>query len=157
MKTTIIKKMVPLIVIALFLSGLTANAGTFAYGNEKAAYCKKPGNIEKISEELGLTPEQQELIKKQRAEFMEKNKDLGKRFRSKRVELKKELEKPKVDKATVDKIIADLKELTGEKLQNRVDKILSMKQILTPEQFDKLSEKTYERKERFMKKRRHRR
>ena len=50
------------------------------------------------------------------------------------------------------KIIGDIKDLSGEKLFNRVDKIIAMKNILTPEQFEKLQNKM-EGQKRGMKKR----
>lgn len=96
---------------------------------------------EMLVEELGLTPEQETRLKQQREEFRNKNKELMEKMRSKRKELKQELEEPNIDRAKVDKIIGDIKNLTGEKLSNRVNKIISMKKILTPEQFEKLQDK----------------
>ena len=98
----------------------------------------------KLTEELGLTPEQEARLKEDRRAFMEKNKELGKKMRLKRKELKGELEKPVIDTAMVDKVINDIKELTGEKFKNRVNKIMSMKSVLTLEQFEKLQNKMKE-------------
>ncbi|NQU95075.1 MAG: periplasmic heavy metal sensor [Candidatus Omnitrophica bacterium] len=114
-----------------------------AYHGEKegAGECNVQEKHSKLTEELGLTPEQETRLKEDRRAFMEKNKELGKKMRSKRKELKGELEKPAIDTTRVGKIINDIKELTGEKLQNRVNKIVSMKSTLTPEQCEKLQSK----------------
>ena len=61
-------------------------------------------------------------------------------MRAKRLELKQELEKPAVDTNKINTLIADIKTLMGEQLDFRVNNILAMKQILTPEQFKKLQD-----------------
>ncbi|MCK4462870.1 MAG: periplasmic heavy metal sensor, partial [Candidatus Omnitrophica bacterium] len=98
-------------------------------------------------EELGITAEQEAKLKAQREEFRDKNKKLMEKMLSKRKELKQELEKPNINRAKVDKIIADIKNLTGEKLRSRVHKIISMKNVLTQEQFEKLQKKMEEKRQ----------
>jgi len=102
---------------------------------------KMEEKFDKLTEELGLTPEQETELKQQRSQFKAQKKELWGKIRAKKKELKEELEKPDVDRAKVDKIIGEIKDLTGQKLEARVNKIISMKSILTPEQFKKLKEK----------------
>jgi len=89
---------------------------------------------------LNLSPEQKELITKQQDINKEKGKELRDKMQTKRLELKQELEKSEVDTNKVSAIIAEIKTLTGEQLDLRVNSILAMKQILTPEQFKKLQD-----------------
>lgn len=61
-------------------------------------------------------------------------------MRAQRIELKKELEKPDTDMNKINAVINEIKNLTGQQLELRVNSILATKQILTPEQFKKLQE-----------------
>ena len=90
--------------------------------------------------ELNLSPEQKSQITKQQDMNKEKVSELRDKMRAKRLELKQELEKPTVDTNKINAIIADIKTLMGEQLDFRVNNILAMKQILTPEQFKKLQD-----------------
>jgi Spy/CpxP family protein refolding chaperone len=93
-----------------------------------------------ITKTLNLSPAQKEQLKQQRATDARAWKELWEKLAAKRLELKAELEKPAVDQAKISAIIADTKTLMGEQLQLRVERILAMKKILTPEQFKKLQE-----------------
>jgi Spy/CpxP family protein refolding chaperone len=101
-------------------------------------------NAEDFSKTLNLTPEQQEKIKKQESINREKGTELRDKLRDKRSELKAELEKPQINKDRIDALVAEIKTLTGEQLERRVDNIIFMKQVLTPEQVKKLQEKKNE-------------
>jgi len=89
---------------------------------------------------LNLSPEQKSQITKQQDMDKEKGKELRDKMQAKRLELKKELERSEVDTNKVNAIITDIKTLTGEQLDLRVNSIMAMKQILTPEQFKKLQD-----------------
>jgi len=107
-----------------------------------------------FSKTLNLTPEQQEKIKKQQSMNREKGAELRNKLRDKMLELREELEKPQINKDRVNVLVAEIKTLTGEQLEQRVDNIISMKQILTPEQFKKLHEKKKEKDKEKKKERR---
>jgi len=94
-----------------------------------------------LIKELDLTPEQQEQIKRQQSEHRQKNEELRGRLLAKRLELKQELEKQTINKKRIDTIAAEIKILVGEQLEQRVEGVLSMKEILTPEQFKKFQQK----------------
>ncbi|MBL7130947.1 MAG: periplasmic heavy metal sensor [Candidatus Omnitrophica bacterium] len=127
------------VVAALFLS-----SAAYAQSVDNAAQGEMRPRREpkqRLIEELGLTVEQQEQIKEQCSENKEKNKELREKIRSKRLELKQELEKQNIDKSKIDSLVAEIKILMGQQLEQRVESILSMKEILTPEQFEKFQQK----------------
>jgi len=139
-----IARIISLAVIAVFLVSGNLYAESQCGAPEGGRGNGKGDKFQKLAEELNLTPEQKEKLKAQRAEFKEKNKALREKMQAKNKELKNELKNPTVDRAAVNATIEDIKSLTGEKLNSRVDKILSMKDVLTPEQFTKLQEKMQE-------------
>lgn len=94
--------------------------------------------FDNIVQELNLTPEQQELIQKQREEHRNKKRLALQKLKTKRLELRQELEKQEIDKKKIDSLVAEIKPLLGKLLDLRVKSILAMKEILTPEQFKKL-------------------
>jgi Spy/CpxP family protein refolding chaperone len=115
---------------------------TFAYGKPMAQDPTEKGGkgcvARDITKELNLTPEQNQQLKAQRQQTRQTARELQEKIRTKRGELREALDKKDVDRNAVNKIIADLKELQGSMLEQRVDSILKMKTILTPEQFTKL-------------------
>ncbi len=133
-----IKKAALLVIAATFL----LTSALYAYhGDKKCSNFDREEKFEKLSTELGLTAEQKAQLKEQRETFKDKQGELMTKSRAKNKELGEELEKPEVDRAKVNKIISDIQTLTGEKLRNRVEKIIAMKGMLTPEQFKKLQDK----------------
>ena len=96
-----------------------------------------------ISKTLNLTPEQKEQIQQQRSINKQKWAELRDKMRAKRLELKSELGKPDTDMNKINAIINEIKNLTGQQLELRVNSILATKQILTPEQFKKLQERKF--------------
>jgi Spy/CpxP family protein refolding chaperone len=102
---------------------------------------KRKQAIEDFTEELNLTAEQQEQIKNQRAEQVKENKQIQEQLRSKNQELRKELEKNQLDQAKLNSLIAEITDLQGQQLRQRVDGVASMKEILTPEQEAQLKAK----------------
>ncbi len=91
-----------------------------------------------VMRELNLTAEQSEQLKAEKQASRQKRQELQDQIRAKRQELRKELDKNVIDRNAVNTLIGQLKDLQGSLLNLRVDSILSMKQILTPEQFEKL-------------------
>ena len=91
-------------------------------------------------QKLNLSPEQKSQITKQQDMNKEKENELRDKMHAKRLELKQELEKSEVDTNKINAIVTDIKTLMGGQLDLRVNSILAMKQILTPEQFKKLQD-----------------
>ncbi|MBN2452805.1 MAG: periplasmic heavy metal sensor [Candidatus Omnitrophica bacterium] len=140
-----------------FMAVVTAAAvifsAAFVYAGEMRGVpqgaAKRDAHFKKMAEELKLTPEQKDALDKDRAEFMAKSKDLKEKIRAARVALKEELEKPVTDTARVNTLVADLKNLVGQQIQYRVDKVTAMKRVLTPEQFGKMKASMEKKMRRF--------
>jgi Spy/CpxP family protein refolding chaperone len=144
MKTKINRSLAMAVVALMVLSQACVYAGE--EGNTAQGANNKEAHFKKMSEELKLTPQQSEQLTKQREEFASKSKDLRDKMQAARTGLKAELDKPAPDKAAVDGLVAEMKNMTGQQIQNRVDKVMAMKQILTPEQFSKMGESMKDRK-----------
>ena len=135
------------VTLMVFSSGAAYAWPAYGQGQEKdgkRAWEKMEEKREKFIKELGLTPEQEEQIKNLRKEKKEKRGELWIKIQAQRLELKEELEKPTTDRARIDSIIAELNVLMAEKLEQRVEGILSMKETLTPEQYEKFKNKIEE-------------
>ena len=145
MKKKIVRT-ISLMMIAAFLVSGSLYAESYCGRPEGGRGNEKGDKFQKLAEELNLTPEQKEKLKAQRIEFKEKNKALRENMRAKNEELRNELKNPTADRASINATIEDIKRLTGEKLNSRVDKILAMKDVLTPEQYAKLQEKMQEKR-----------
>ncbi|MFA6379209.1 MAG: periplasmic heavy metal sensor [Candidatus Omnitrophota bacterium] len=96
--------------------------------------------IQKMDKELGITPEQSAQLKAHRTEHREKMKVIKESTKQKKDQLKAELEKPEVDQGVVKQIATELKNLQAQLIDMRIDGILFVKSILTPEQFEKFKE-----------------
>ena len=136
MKTMIRVGLMAAVVGAILLSASGLYAGQD--WNTPEGEAKKEAHFKKMTEELGLNPEQKTALDKDREEFAAKSKDLKNKMHAAKSNLKEELDKPTPDKGRVDSLIAELKNLAGQQIQYRVDKVMATKQILTPEQFSKM-------------------
>jgi len=121
------------------LSLILTLPGYAAWGNPNQG--PRHGGRGDIMKTLNLAPEQKAQIEKQRSASRQAWSELRDKLRTKRLELKQELEKPNIDRNRINTIIAEIKNLTGEQLELRVNNILAMKQVLTPEQFKKIQER----------------
>ena len=136
MKTTIRRSMAMAVAAAMVLSATGLYAGD--NWNSKQGGADREARFKKMTEELQLTPQQKEALDKDRAEFGSKSKDLRDKMQAARTSLKQELDKPTLDNGRIDALATELKALSGQQIQNRIDKVMAMKRILTPEQFNKM-------------------
>jgi Spy/CpxP family protein refolding chaperone len=67
-------------------------------------------------------------------------KELREAMNEQRKELRNELEKEDYSKGNIDATVARMKGLQGQMISQRVDHFLQMKDVLTPEQFKKMTE-----------------
>ncbi|MDD5423408.1 MAG: Spy/CpxP family protein refolding chaperone [Candidatus Omnitrophica bacterium] len=134
MKKMISVAMVLFTAVAVFTSGIYA----FDKGcdGEKTHMGKK---WESLTKELGLTPEQDQKLEANRKAQFDKMKDLRKAMKEKRGELSKALENPAATRSSVEPIIAEMKALESQSVDQRIDGIFSVKEILTPGQFAKFN------------------
>jgi Spy/CpxP family protein refolding chaperone len=147
MKTKMIKIMVVAAAVAMVLSAAGAYAGEGWGGQKSEADMKK--HFDKMAEDLNLTSEQKAALEKQREETGPKMKALREKQSAAREQMKAELDKAAPDKAALAAIVEDLKNLTGEQLQMKIDKVLAMKKVLTPEQSAKMKGIMDEKKKEF--------
>ena len=131
------KQMMVLAAIALGLvfSG-TANAKVF----EEEEGQPNKGNRDQVIKQLNLTPQQEAQIKQLQVLNRQKAKELFRRLKEKRRELADELDKARSNPIKIRALIASLKDTQGRLIEQRVDGVLKMKEILTPEQYQKFSE-----------------
>jgi len=131
------KQMMILAAIALGLvfSG-TANAKMF----EEAEGRPNKDKRNQVIQQLNLTPQQEAQINQLQRLNRQKAKELFLRLNEKRRELADELDKARTSPIKIRALIAELKDIQGRLIEQRVDDVLKMKEILTPEQYQKFSE-----------------
>jgi len=151
MKTRTKKQIIMAVVAALMLWAAAGWAGEgMQCGKDDPERFEHAQKIDKIVDELGLSAAQKDQIKKQRSDFAAKAKEAKEKMRTTRAALKEELDKQTVDTARVNGLVAELKNQVGQQIQNRVDSVLAMKQVLTPEQFNKMKTLMEERRKDHM-------
>lgn len=101
---------------------------------------------DRFFKELNITPQQREKLDANRAKNEKAVEALHDELRARKSELNDEIGKPTVDKVKVDSITADIKSLMGKLMDYRVADLLSLKEILTPEQFKKMQNRMHEKK-----------
>jgi len=136
MKTNMRKGLAVTVAVAMVFAASSAWAGEGWAGHKGEG--EKGEHFEKMTKELNLTPQQKDELEKQRAATKPQMQALKERMRAAHLELKAELDKPTPDKARLAAIVTDLKNLTGEQIQMRIDKVLAMKKVLTSEQSAKM-------------------
>jgi Spy/CpxP family protein refolding chaperone len=95
-----------------------------------------------VIKELNLTPKQQQAITQQRTQEKAQSQELRQKIKAVRDQITQELNKQTTDTARVNSLVAQLKELTGQRIDHQIKGIIALKKILTPEQFKMLNEKT---------------
>ena len=112
-------------------------------GNEKHAKSKEEWNKkrEAMYKDLGLSQEQQNKLNTQREQRHEQMQALRQKIKTKREEIRQEIEKEDFDVAKVKDIHAELKNLKLQAEDARLQGILEVRAILTPEQFKKFMNK----------------
>jgi Spy/CpxP family protein refolding chaperone len=95
----------------------------------------------KTIQELNLTPAQQQAITQQRAQERAQSQELRQKIKSVRDEITRELDKETTDTVKVNALVAQMKELTGNRIEQQIQGIMALKKILSPAQFKALNEK----------------
>lgn len=142
----LMKKLVAVIAVAVIALSpalvYAERAGEQCEAGDKAGKEGRSG----FYKDLGLTPQQTAELKARREANAGKAKEVREALKAKRAELKAEIEKPTVDRARITTLTTDIKNLTGQMIDQRVNSILAMKEILTPEQFAKMQAKKHAKK-----------
>lgn len=131
-------------IAAIMIAAATLFAGHSWADEAKGESNGKHGNGEMKEEfykDLNATPEQRDQLKAHRQENTDKMKAVREQMKAKHAELRAEIGKPTVDMTKVESIKSALKDLNARMIDRKVESILSLKKILTPEQFQKMSDK----------------
>lgn len=142
------RKLMYVVAVIMASAFALSTATAFAQFPDDSGYAEKShkGGKDGLFKELNLTNQQRADIEAYRAKTKEATKALRETLHAKRADLKTELSKPTIDKNKVNSIVSEIKMATGQLIDQRVASILSLKQILTPEQFQKMTAKTEDRK-----------
>lgn len=136
MKRILVSIMAAFLVCAIAVSGAYAMGSCRGWGK---------GDMQKkwqcMVKELNLTPEQREKIEANRKDQGEKAKALHEALKEKRDALKKELNRAGATRASAAALVAEVKALEAKAVDQKVEGIFAVKEILTPEQFEKFSRK----------------
>ena len=138
-----------LIVTVCVISLFAVQNYSYAFpGGEEGQWSKKwEEKIAEIHKQLGITPQQQERLKAHREQFRSQTKALFQQIKGKKDEISQELQKSNFDINKVRQIHTELKSLQGQMEDNRLEGILEVRKILTPEQFTKFMQMKKEWKE----------
>lgn len=96
--------------------------------------------MERITEELDLSDEQQEHLKAHKAQHREEGQALRESMMSKKDEFRAELEKQALDMERVYQLHSEIKDLKAKMADHRLEGILEIREILSPEQFSEFME-----------------
>ncbi len=108
---------------------------------------ERKAEMDKIMDEIGLTPEQKTQIETFHKEQRAKDAELRTKMQEKREALREELTKTDSDTVKIEQLKTDMTAIYEEKMQARIDGVLKIKETLTPEQYEKLNQKMKEKHE----------
>ncbi len=121
-----------------FFSAAVVCAQTSSPSGEEELWCSGK-KFDKHLKELNLTPAQKTQLDTQRSAQREAMESIHQSIETKRHELRAEMDKDATDKAKLDSIATELKNLQGQRISQEIKGILQMKEVLTPDQFKKLN------------------
>ena len=98
---------------------------------------KRKEKMQKVFEQLNLTEEQKAQLKENKKRNREERKAGFEKMKSYKEALRQELLKPDLDKKRIKQIQGQLKAAQAKMADDRLDSILEVRTILTPEQFTK--------------------
>jgi len=101
---------------------------------------EKGEKFQAIMEKLDLTQEQKDQLKEHREARQEETKELKEELKANRKTLHEELKKYDSDRGVIAATLSKVNDLQGKLMQEKTESFLQMKEILTPEQFQKMSE-----------------
>jgi periplasmic protein CpxP/Spy len=123
--------------------------GDWGKGIGGGDFRKEHGWKEKKAEiysQLGLTDQQKQELEANKAQNKEQRKAFFEKMRAKRKELNQELMKPTLDMPKIEAIQTELKSMQAQMIDDRLNSTLSVRKILSPEQFAKFITLMEERK-----------
>ena len=134
-------------IITLILAVVLTVSGA-AYAMQKDGY-KHYGDEQKrdVFKALNLTQEQQKNLEENRNAQREEMKKLRAAMKEKQTQLQQALKDPSTDRVSVEPIVNEIKSLQAQSIELRVNGILAVKNILTPQQYAEFQQIMDKRKE----------
>ena len=130
------------ILAAVMVMAMLGTTAAYAEGMGPGGHHgQERGEKGEFYKELNLTPEQRDQVKAQKEATKAQKQELREAMKAKRAELKAELAKKDLDRARVNVITTEMKAITAKLVDMRVESIIALKKILTPEQFQKMQDK----------------
>ena len=112
----------------------------YAAGERYKGKEKREHKISEIRKQLALTPDQETQLKNHREKHRSQMETLHQQIKTRKEQIREELQKEDFDLNKVKQIHSELKSLKDQMEDHRLDRILQVRQILTPEQFNKFKE-----------------
>ena len=142
-------KVVPILIITV-LAGLSAyiiyTSALIPIARQKEGSMKKiDAERHRIYNDLALTTEQRRFLEENKNKHRDQTKALFTQLRQKMVLLRQELEKSELNMQEIEQTNNELKQLQTQMLDNRLERILEVRKILTSEQFKKFEDRINDR------------
>ena len=128
-------------------AGWSARGGSAEGGNPEGRNRKE--RFENIVKKLDLTPEQRAEIEQHRTEEGKKAKEVRKSLRARQKELREKLGDRGTERSEVAGIVSEISALQRALLEHRVDTAFLMKDVLSPEQYEKFKNMVSEKMKKF--------
>lgn len=120
----------------------TSSAYAYPWGQKEGKINKaREQGFDQTMQELNLTPQQRQQIMDQRVKDEQQAQALRQQLKASNEELNRELEKDVPDQAKISQLVSQTRELMGKRIESKVESILLLKKILTPEQYKMLRDK----------------
>ncbi|MCA9400687.1 MAG: periplasmic heavy metal sensor [Candidatus Omnitrophica bacterium] len=103
---------------------------------------RKEARFEEMKEDLGLTDDQVTRLKEHKQANRKHKKEFWGELKSKKDLLKEALQKDELNRDEIQKIHSEIKVMKNQMEDDRLESILEVREILTPEQFQKFHEIT---------------
>ena len=120
------------------LSCLTVQ-GAFAQGRGDAS--GRSGDMDSLMQQIGVTPEQQKQLEDQRKEHMQEYQAIRNAVQEKERELRSALKDPNVDPAEIQRLKRELLQLQEKNINQKIEGTMRMREVLTEDQFNTLTDK----------------
>ncbi|MEW6615907.1 MAG: Spy/CpxP family protein refolding chaperone [Thermodesulfobacteriota bacterium] len=111
------------------------------YPAESKKHREVKEHFNKVFEQLNLTPEQKQKLEENKNKYKEEANRLREEIHNKKELLREELAKPELDMNKITQIHNDLKTVLLKMEDLRLEGILEVRKILTPEQLNKFNKK----------------
>ncbi len=123
----------------MLMLGCMALMMPFAHADDKDASWgqKNDTKVQEIYSQLNLTDQQEKQLEENKTKHRGEMKDTFTKIKADKEALKAELMKPELDMNKINEIQSQIKALQADTLDRRLNSVLEVRKILTPEQFGK--------------------